>query len=86
MRRMPPATDPTIVLTEKSLTGMGGWQIWKQARAIHEGGHVTEATYEPPLLKGRVSEGGKEFLAASASTTASTSTTCAPAATPAFAF
>ena len=34
MRRMPPATDPTIVLTEKSLTGIGGRQIW--ARAIHE--------------------------------------------------
>ncbi len=43
--------------------GMGGWQIWKQARAIHEGGRVTEASYEPPLLKGRISDGGKEFLA-----------------------
>ncbi len=60
---MPPVPDPTIELTEKSLMGMGGWQIWKQARAIHEGGRVTGASYEPPLLKGRITEGGKEFPA-----------------------
>ncbi len=61
---MPPLPKaPTIDLTEKSLMGMGGWQIWKQAREIHELGRVTEATYEPPLLKGRISEGGKDFLA-----------------------
>ncbi|MGC1479705.1 MAG: DEAD/DEAH box helicase [Chthoniobacterales bacterium] len=61
---MPPSSpDPTIELTEKSLMGMGGWQIWKQARAIHESGRVSDATYDPPLLKGRITEGGKEFSA-----------------------
>ncbi|MGH8047112.1 MAG: DEAD/DEAH box helicase [Chthoniobacterales bacterium] len=49
-------------LTEKFLISMCGWPVFKQARAIHAAGRVTGASYEPPLLKGRVSEGGKEFL------------------------
>jgi superfamily II DNA or RNA helicase len=49
-------------LTEKFLISMCGWPVFKQAQAIHASGRVTDATYEPPLLKGRLSEGGKEFL------------------------
>ncbi len=42
---------------------MGGWAVFKEAKAIHAAGRVTEATYEPPVLKGKLSEGGKQFLA-----------------------
>lgn len=42
---------------------MGGWDAFKQARAIHAAGRVVEASYEPPLLKGKISDGGKQFLA-----------------------
>jgi len=41
---------------------MCGWPVFKQAKAIHAAGRVVEATYEPPVLKGRLSEGGKQFL------------------------
>lgn len=41
---------------------MCGWPVFKQAQAIHAAGRVSEASYEPPLLRGRLSEGGKEFL------------------------
>ncbi|RPH33256.1 SWIM zinc finger family protein, partial [bacterium] len=50
-------------LTEKFLIAMGGWQAFKEARALHAAGRVLEASYEPPLLKGRLTEGGKSFLA-----------------------
>ncbi|CAN5592661.1 hypothetical protein BH09VER1_BH09VER1_41200 [soil metagenome] len=42
---------------------MGGWAVFKEARAIHAAGRVTEAVYEPPVLKGKLSEGGRQFLA-----------------------
>ena len=42
---------------------MGGWQAFKEARALHAAGRVLEASYEPPLLKGKLIEGGKSFLA-----------------------
>jgi superfamily II DNA or RNA helicase len=51
-----------VELTEKFLISMCGWPVFKQAQAIHAAGRVVEAAYEPPLLKGRLSEGGKEFL------------------------
>jgi len=41
---------------------MAGWPVFKQAQAIHAAGRVVEASYEPPLLKGRLAEGGKQFL------------------------
>ncbi len=50
-------------ITEKSLLAMGGWQAFKEARAIHAAGRVLEASYEPPVLKGKLAEGGKQFLA-----------------------
>lgn len=49
-------------LTEKFLISMAGWPVFKQAQAIHAAGRVIEAAYEPPLLKGRLSEGGRQFL------------------------
>ena len=50
-------------LTEKLLVSLGGWDVMKRARAIKASGAVREASYEPPLLKGRIAEGGREFLA-----------------------
>ena len=42
---------------------MGGWQAFKEARALQAAGRVLEASYEPPLLKGRLTEGDKSLLA-----------------------
>ncbi len=50
-------------LTEKSLMAMGGPKVFQEARAIRAAGRVSEATYVPPLLKGKIREGGKQFLA-----------------------
>ena len=52
-----------VELTEKLLVSMGGWDAFKHARALHAAGRITEASYEPPVLKGRFSEGGKNFMA-----------------------
>ena len=49
-------------LTEKFLVSLGGWPVFKEAKAIRDAGRISEATYEPPLLKGRISEGGRDFL------------------------
>ena len=49
-------------ITEKFLVSLGGWPVFKEAKAIRDAGRISEATYEPPLLKGRISEGGREFL------------------------
>jgi superfamily II DNA or RNA helicase len=50
-------------LTEKLLVSLGGWDAMKRARSIKASGAVREATYEPPLLTGRIAEGGREFRA-----------------------
>jgi len=50
-------------LTEKFLVSACGWPVFKEARSIHAAGRVSEATYEPPLLKGKVVSQGKPFLA-----------------------
>ncbi len=57
------AAASIVELTEKFLISMGGWQAFKEARALHAAGRVLEASYEPPLLKGRLTEGGKSLLA-----------------------
>ncbi len=49
-------------LTDKFLVSLGGWPVFKEAKAIRDAGRISEATYEPPMLKGRISEGGREFL------------------------
>ena len=41
-------------LTEKILADAGGGQVLKQARMLQEAGRVLEASYEPPMLLGRV--------------------------------
>ena len=53
----------SVELTEKLLISMGGWQAYKEARALHAAGRVVEASYEPPILKGRLTDGGRSFLA-----------------------
>ena len=50
-------------LTEKLLLSMGGWKAFKDARLIHAAGGVTEAVYEPPILKGKLIEGGRQLMA-----------------------
>jgi len=50
-------------LTEKLLVSLGGWEVMKRARAIKAARAVHGAAYEPPVLKGRIAEGGREFLA-----------------------
>ena len=42
---------------------MGGWQAFKEARVLQAAGRVVEAVYEPPVLKGKLAEGSKYFLA-----------------------
>jgi superfamily II DNA or RNA helicase len=48
-------------LTEKLLVSLGGWDAMKRARAIKAAGAVLSASYEPPMLTGRLAEGGREF-------------------------
>lgn len=50
-------------LTERLLNDAGGWQTMKQARGLLEMGRVAGATWEPPLLRGSVREGDREFRA-----------------------
>src|ERR1043165_8177342 len=50
-----------VPITERFLSDAGGWQALKQARVLHQMGRVLQATYEPPLLQGRVKEGESEF-------------------------
>ncbi|MEO7167319.1 MAG: SNF2-related protein [Spartobacteria bacterium] len=50
-----------IPITEKLLSGAGGWQAMKAARELVKAGRVVAASYEPPLLAGEVREGGKTY-------------------------
>jgi superfamily II DNA or RNA helicase len=52
---------PVIPLTERLLNDAGGWQAMKIARSLHSAGRVTESSYEPPILQGRVREGNTEY-------------------------
>jgi superfamily II DNA or RNA helicase len=52
-----------VEITERFLSDAGGWQALKQARGLVEAGRVMSADYTPPLLKGVVREGGKDFRA-----------------------
>jgi len=53
-----------IEITEKFLVSIGGWPAMKQARAMHAAGRVSDVEYTPPMLRGKISDGGKEFVAA----------------------
>ena len=57
---MPP---DSIAITEKLLSGAGGWEAMKAARELLKAGCVSAATYEPPLLAGQVREGQKTYRA-----------------------
>lgn len=52
-----------LELTEKLLVSLGGWPVFQQAKALHASGLISEAAYEPPLLKGKIEQGGKQFFA-----------------------
>lgn len=42
---------------------MCGWPVFHQAKAMQAAGQITDTSYNPPLLKGKVSQGGKSFFA-----------------------
>ena len=50
-------------ITEKLLVSLGGWPVLKEAKSIRNAGRIQDAVYAPPILKGRLSEGGREFSA-----------------------
>jgi hypothetical protein len=50
-----------IAITERLLSGAGGWEAMKAARELWKAGCVSAATYEPPLLVGQVREGQKTY-------------------------
>ncbi|HEY3663913.1 MAG TPA: SNF2-related protein [Chthoniobacterales bacterium] len=52
-----------IPITEKLLSGSGGWQAMKAARELVKADRVSGVTYEPPLLAGEVREGQKKYRA-----------------------
>jgi superfamily II DNA or RNA helicase len=52
-----------VELTEKLLVSLGGWTVLKEARALQAAGRVAEASYDPPVLRGKILEGGKTFSA-----------------------
>jgi len=61
--RLLPSDATHMEITEKFLISLAGWPIFKEARAIRDAGRVQDTHYEPPILKGRLSEGGRQFLA-----------------------
>lgn len=54
-------TEAMIPITERFLSECGGWQALRDARSLHAAGRVLAATYEPPMLEGRVREGDGEL-------------------------
>ena len=50
-------------LNERLLADAGGWQAMKEARALYDMDRVSEATWEPPMLQGRVRAGELEYRA-----------------------
>ena len=56
--------DSAVVsITEKLLSGAGGWQAMKTARDIMKAGRASGATYKASLLSGEVREGQKTYRA-----------------------
>jgi len=54
---------PFVEITERLLSDAGGWQALKEGRGLWEAGKVAGATYEPPVLRGAVRDGVKEYRA-----------------------
>jgi len=59
---VPNPTAP-VEITERFLSDAGGWQVLKEAKGLREAGKVTGATFEPPMLRGTVRDGVKEYRA-----------------------
>jgi uncharacterized Zn finger protein len=52
-----------MLLTERVLSDAGGWQVLKQAKALHSMGRVRDVIWEEPWLRGVVREGETEYRA-----------------------
>lgn len=52
-------TPPAMQLTEKLLSSAGGWQAFREARALFEAGAVIDSSYSATVLRGSVRAGGK---------------------------
>ncbi|MFV0416677.1 MAG: DEAD/DEAH box helicase [Chthoniobacterales bacterium] len=50
-------------LTERLLISMGGPDAYKHARTIHRSGAVLEATWQPPMLRGKIRSGDRTLSA-----------------------
>ena len=50
-------------ITEKFLVSLGGWAVFKEAKSIRDAGRIQDAVDAPPILKGRLTDGGREFFA-----------------------
>ena len=50
-----------MLLTERILSDAGGWQVLKQAKALHSMGRVRDVVWAEPLLRGVVREGETEY-------------------------
>lgn len=50
-------------ITEKFLVSLGGWAVFKEAKSIRDAGRIQDAVYDAPILKGRLTDGGREFFA-----------------------
>src|SRR5690606_16220972 len=50
-----------VVLSEKLLAGLAGWEVIKQARAIVAENRVVSSSWRPPLLNGVVQAGTMSF-------------------------
>ncbi len=55
--------SPEVPITEKLLSGAGGWAVLKNARGLAQAGRVSGAGYEGQLLTGKVREGQKTYRA-----------------------
>lgn len=54
---------PDLVLSDKLLAGLAGWEVVKQARTIVAEDRVLSSSWEPPLLRGVVQSGPTSYRA-----------------------
>ncbi|MCC6234772.1 MAG: SNF2 helicase associated domain-containing protein [Verrucomicrobiales bacterium] len=54
---------PDLVLSDKLLAGLAGWEVVKQARTIVAENRVLSSSWEPPLLRGVVQSGTTSYRA-----------------------
>lgn len=51
-----------VKLSENFLLVIGGVAVFRAARVLQQSGAVSEAHYEPPIVRGRIAQGGRSFL------------------------